>query len=176
MAEAGARHRGFNAVFYPESAPENFRELIESWRVPALLALHDKDEDKKPHYHLLLMFGGKKSLKQVHALTDELGSKTVQPAYDIRGSARYLGHLDQPTKYQYGVGVLEAFSGASVTDLTQPSGDPSPEILAFLREQGITEYAALIHYCLDCRPEWYRWASSHSIFLCAYLRSCRHGA
>lgn len=170
------RHRGFNAVFYPESAPEGFRELIESWRVPALLAFHDRDSDKKAHYHLLLTFSGMKSLKQVHELTDQLGSKTVQPSYDVRASARYLAHLDQAEKYQYGLGVIEAFSGASVSDLTAPVGDPSPEILAFVRQQGLTEYAKLIDYCLDMRPEWYRWASGHSLFLCAYLRSVRHAS
>lgn len=170
-----SRHRGFNYVFYPESAPENFREVISSWNVPALLALHDRDEDKKPHYHLLLTFAGMKSLSQVHELVDQLGSKVVEPAYDIHASARYLGHLDQPDKFQYGVGVIEAFSGQSVADLTTPIGDPSPEILAFVREQGLVEYSKLIDYCLDERMDWYKWASSHSIFLCAYLRSCRHG-
>lgn len=172
------RHRGFNFVFYPESAPEGFRELIASWNVPALLALHDKDKepdgtDKKPHYHLLLTFAGMKSFSQVHELVDQLGSKVVEPAYDIRASARYLGHLDQPEKFQYGVAVIEAFSGQSVADLTAPIGDPSPEIIAFVREQGIVEYSKLIDYCLNGRPEWYRYASTHSIYLVAYLRSFR---
>jgi hypothetical protein len=167
------RHRGFNYVFYPESAPENFREIIASWNVPALLALHDKDAEKKPHYHLLLTFGGKKSLAQVHELVDQLGSKVVEPAWDVHASARYLGHLDQPDKFQYGVAAIEAFAGQSVADLTAPIADPSPEILAFVRHNCIDEYSTLIDYCLDEKPEWYRWASSHSIFMCAYLRSVR---
>jgi len=168
------------SVFYPESAPDGFRDLIGSWNVPALLALHDQDvekdgEPKKPHYHLLLMFSGLKTLKQVHALTDQLGSKVVQPAYDVRGSARYLAHLDQPEKYQYGVGVLEGFSGAPVLDLTQPVGNPFAEIMGFIRDQGVVEYSKLIDYCLDHKPEWSPWASTHSIYLCAYLRSARNG-
>jgi hypothetical protein len=169
-----ARHRGFMYVFYPESAPDNFREMIASWNVPAMLAFHDRDEGKKPHYHLLLTFGSMKSLSQVHELVDQLGSKVVEPAYDIRASARYLGHLDQPEKFQYGMAVVEGFSGAPVLDLMAPVGDPSPEILAFIRDQGIVEYSKLIDYCLDERMEWYHWASTHSIFLCSYLRSCRH--
>lgn len=174
-----ARHRCFNAVFYPESAPEGFRELIESWHVPGLLALHDKDvepggEPKKPHYHLLLTFGGKKSFNQVHELVDQLGSKVVEAAYDLRASARYLAHLDQPDKYQYGLEVLEAFSGASVPELTAALGDPSPEIMAWVREQGIVEYSKLIDYCLDERLDWYVWCRSHTVYLCGYLMSCRH--
>jgi len=172
------RYRSFVAVFYPESAPENFLDLIGGWNVPALLVLHDKDklpdgEDKKSHYHLLLMFGGKKSLNQVHELVDQLGSKRVQPAYDVRGSARYLAHLDDPDKYQYGIEALESFAGASALELAAPVGDPSPEIIAWVRDQGIVEYSKLIDYCLDERLDWYGWASSHSIFLCHYLQSCR---
>jgi len=168
------RHRTFNAVFYPESAPENFREIIDDWKVPALLALHDQDQDKKPHYHLTLLFTRQKTLAQVHALVDQLGSSVVQPAYDTRASCRYLAHLDHPEKFQYGVGVLESFAGASVPDLTQPAGDPSLEILAWIRDQGVIEYSDLIHYCADHRQDWYRWAAGHSIYLCAYLRSIRH--
>lgn len=176
---ASSRHRTFVGIFYPESAPENFREIIAAWTVPALLVLHDQDheedgESKKAHYHLLLTFTSLHSLEQVRGMMQKLGSQVVEPAYDTRGSARYLAHLDQPDKFQYPVSVIEAFSGASVADLTAPIGDPSPEILAFVRDQGLIEYAGLIDYCLDHRSEWYRWASGHSIFLCAYLRSCRH--
>lgn len=168
------RHRAFNAVFYPESAPENWREIVAGWQVQALAILHDKDEGKKPHYHLLLMFSSMKSLLQVHAITDELGSKELQPSYDMRASARYLLHLDQPEKVQYPFSALESFSGASALDLTAPIGDPSPEILAWVREQGVTEYFKLIDYCLDEKMEWYVWCRTHTMFLRGYLDSTRY--
>lgn len=168
------RHRAFNAVFYPESAPTDFRDLIESFDVPALLILHDQDEGKKPHYHLLLMFSSMKSLPQVHNLTDQLGSKELQPSYDMRASARYLLHRDHPDKFQYPFSALEAFSGAQALDLTQPLGDPSPEMMAFIREQGMVEYSDLIDYCLDVRPEWYIWARSHTVYLLGYFTSVRY--
>jgi len=170
-----SRHRGFNSVFYPESAPENWREIVTGWHVPALAILHDR-EDKKPHYHLLLMFSSMKSLPQVHNLTDKLGSKELQPSYDIRGSARYLLHLDHADKFQYPFAALEAFSGAEALELTEPVGDPSPDIIAFVREQGIMEYSDLIHYCLDIKPEWYIWARSHTQFLLGYFTSVRYKA
>lgn len=180
MSNPTSRHRTFSGVFYPESAPEDFREVIADWKVPALLVLHDRDLEKdgtpkKPHYHLLLMFTSMHSLAQVRLMMQALGSQVVQPAYDTRGAARYLAHMDHGEKFQYPVDVIEAFSGASIPDLTAPVGDPSPEILQFVRDQGIIEYAALIDYCLDHHQDWYRWASGHSIFLCAYLRSTRHG-
>lgn len=172
---SAARHRTFSGVFYPESAPDDFRQVVASWHVPALMVLHDQDQDKKPHYHLLLVFSGKKSVGQARELMQQLGSEVVQPCWDTRASARYLAHLDQGEKFQYPVSAIESFSGASVPDLVAPLSDPSPDILEFVRDQGIIEYASLIDYCLDHRIEWYHWASGHSIFLCAYLRSCRHG-
>lgn len=170
-----SRHRGFNAVFYPESAPENWREIVDSWHVPALAMLHDQ-EDKKPHYHLLLMFSSMKSLPQVHNLTDQLGSKELQPSYDIRASARYLLHLDHPGKFQYPFSGLEAFSGASALDLTVPVGDPFEELMAFVREQGILEYSDLIDYCLDNRRDWVVWARNHTVYLLGYFTSARYKA
>jgi hypothetical protein len=175
------RHRSFNSVFYPESAPANFREIITSWNVPALLVLHDKDKeadgsDKKPHYTLLLMFAGLKSLGQVHELTDLLGSKQLQPSYDMRASARYLAHLDQPEKFQYGVGALEAFTGASVPDLTAPISDPTPDILTFVRDQGLSEYSALVDYCQDHHVDWLKEVKGHTMFWCGYFASVRSRA
>lgn len=168
------RHRAFNAVFYPESAPGNWREIVDGWHVQGLTILHDQD-GKKPHYHLLLMFSSLKSLPQVHAMTDQLGSKELQPSYDMRASARYLLHLDHPDKHQYSFDALESFSGASAVDLTAAIGDSGPEVIAWIREQGVIEYAKLIDYCLDEKREWYQWASTHSIFLSHYLSSSRYG-
>lgn len=63
------RVRNFATVVYPESAPENWQDILSRHCVPAFISpLHDKDinptgEPKKPHYHVVLMFEGKKSLE-----------------------------------------------------------------------------------------------------------------
>jgi hypothetical protein len=165
------RHRSFMAVFYPESAPDNFRDLIDSWHVKALLVLHDQDKDIKAHYHLLLMFTSMKTLTQVHSLTDSLGSKMVEPVYDTRASARYLRHLDHPDKYQYPLGALEEFSGASAGELSVPEHDPFPEILDYVRDQGLVSYSSLVDYCRDHREDWLRSVSSRTVFWLGYLKS-----
>ena len=49
---------------YPESAPENWREILADLHIPVLISpLHDKDvtpdgEIKKAHYHVIIMYGG----------------------------------------------------------------------------------------------------------------------
>lgn len=165
------RNRTYMAVFYPESAPADFRELIDSWHVPALLVLHDRDQDKQQHWHLLLMFSSLKTLKQVHGLTDQLGSRLVQPVYDTRAAARYLRHLDHPEKHQYPLEALEAFSGASAEDMAAPAEDQLPEILDFVREQGIVSYSGLVNYCRDCKREWLKPVASRTVFWLGYLKS-----
>lgn len=165
------RNRAYMAIFYPESAPADFRAVIDSWHVPALLVLHDRDQGKKAHYHLLLMFGSLKTLKQVHELTDGLGSTTVQPVHDVRASARYLRHLDHADKHPYPLEAVEAFSGASAEELSVPLDDPLPEILDFVREQGIVSYSGLVNYCRDWRHEWLKPVASRTVFWLGYLKS-----
>jgi hypothetical protein len=167
---SSTRHRTFTGVFYPESCPENFREIIDGWHVPAALVLHDQDE-KKPHYHLLLLFTGKKSVTQARELMRELGSELVEPAYDTRAAGRYLLHLDHPKKHQYPVSALESFSGANAADLTAPVTDLTPEILDFVREQGLVSYSDLVNYCRDHRDDWSRCVMGRSVFWSHYLRS-----
>lgn len=170
MSSPATRHRTYTGVFYPESAPEDFREVIDSWHVPAAVVLHDQDE-KKPHYHLLLCFTGKKSLSQVRVMVAELGSSVVQPAYDTRAAGRYLLHLDHPKKHQYPLAALETFSGASAVELTAPLTDTTPEILDFVRDQGMVSYSDLVNYCRDHRDDWLRCVMGRSVFWSHYLRS-----
>ena len=59
-----SKTRNWATVVYPESAPEEWRDILIQIHVPSLVSpLHDKDENpngepKKPHYHVLLMYDG----------------------------------------------------------------------------------------------------------------------
>ena len=98
---ADQRNRNFTFIVYPESAPKNWKQILEDLAVPCFISpLHDKDiipetgEPKKPHYHVLLMFGGKKSLDQVLEMLQPLNIHYVDIVNDLRGATRYLCHLD----------------------------------------------------------------------------------
>ena len=68
------RARNFATVVYPESAPDGWQELLAEQFVPSFISpLHDQDvnpggEPKKEHYHVMLMFEGKKSLEQARSV------------------------------------------------------------------------------------------------------------
>jgi len=74
------RTRNWTIVVYPESAPENWIEILQSEQVPfAVSPLHDKDvnvdgEIKKPHWHVMLMYSGKKSFTQIKEIADKLNA------------------------------------------------------------------------------------------------------
>lgn len=100
------RSRNFATVVYPDSAPENWLSIASELCVPAFISpLHDKDvnptgEDKKPHWHVMFMFEGKKSIEQVQELFISFGGVGIEKVNSIRSYARYLCHLDNPDKAQ----------------------------------------------------------------------------
>lgn len=62
-----ARYRNFGTVVYPDSAPDDWMEIVSSYHVPAFISpIHDSDlnpvgnEHKKDHFHVMFMYEGKK--------------------------------------------------------------------------------------------------------------------
>lgn len=86
--------------FYPDSAPENWREIINSWLVDCLVSpLHDSDvnEDgtpKKPHWHGILFFDSVKSFEQVQELVAPLNGPIP------RATCGFFSSHFVPTLYQ----------------------------------------------------------------------------
>lgn len=152
------RKRNFVTIVYPESAPENFKEIIGDWHIPAFLSpLHDKDvnpdgEKKKAHYHLMLMFRGKKSLDQVKEIIKEVNAVGCQEVNSVDGQARYLLHLDNPEKARYDRKDLIEFGGAEYDRMVERSGDELKlitELSQLIIEMGIDNVADALICCLD---------------------------
>ncbi len=101
------RTRNFATVVYPESAPEEWQGILAEQFIPAFISpLHDKDlnptgEEKKAHWHVVVMFEGKKSVEQVTEIFNLIGGVGCDKVHSIRGYARYLCHLDNPDKAKY---------------------------------------------------------------------------
>lgn len=155
---ADERKRNFATVIYPESCPENFKEIISDWHVPAFLSpLHDKDknangEDKKPHYHLLVMFRGKKTKESVRQMFDEVCGVGVEDVLSLDGYARYLCHLDNPEKAQYKKSDVKEFGGAEYEKLILRSSDELGMIIELsnlIISMGIDNVADALMCCLE---------------------------
>lgn len=180
-----ARGRVWTFVIYPDSAPENWRDIIDAWNIEAYVSpLHDKDlngdnEEKKPHRHVVLVFHGNKSAEQIQELSDQLSKVKIIPqknrVADKRIMVRYLVHYDNPEKFQYEIDDIIEFSGADkLAFFTGEKEDDTAvrEMMAWAREQGITSFACLADYAAAERPEWFRvLVSRRSYFMDKYLKS-----
>jgi hypothetical protein len=179
------RTRNWTLIVYPDSAPENWREVIEKLHCPSFISpLHDKDilptgEPKKPHWHVVLCFKGKKSIRQIQAISDQLSGVHIDWEHcavgDLSGMVRYLVHFDDPNKAQYSIDEIESCGGADVlTHFSQASDvdEAVGEMMDWLNEQGITSFAALSRYARQNRPDWFRvLTSKRTVFIAQYCKS-----
>lgn len=162
---SATRYRNFATVVYPESAPENWLEIVADSKIPCFVSpLHDSDvnpdgEPKKPHYHVLTPYEGKKSPEQAKAFFDTFGGVGCETVASLRGYARYLCHLDNPEKAQYKPEDVRCFGGADyVTAVGLPTDKYKAiaEMIDFIDQQGITSYAVLLRYASTERYDWFR--------------------
>lgn len=175
------RIRNFATVVYPESAPSDWMEILQQKFVPAFISpLHEFDknptgEDKKPHYHVMLMFEGKKSDEQVKAIFDSIGGVGLERVNSLRGYARYLCHLDNPEKHQYQQDGVRCLCGADyATCIGLPTDDDKmiAEMEEFIDRYNVKSFYLLSSYARLHRTDWKRVLNrSCAIYMREYIKS-----
>lgn len=171
---AAPQYRAFTALFYPESAPADYARMLRELHVPNAWVLHQEEpEECKPHVHVNLHFAGKKTLAAVKEMMQPFGCQRVEPAHHLGAMTRYLQHLDNPEKKQYGREDVHVNSGYPYEELLAPVADPGPEIRAWIWEQGVTNYNVVMRYCDQERPDWAKWAENHPAHLTKLLDAYR---
>lgn len=180
------RTRTWTFVLYPESAPPNWRELIDELHIEWVESpLHDKDinangEVKKAHWHILLLFGGVKAYDQVKEITDQLNAPIPERCHNAKALVRYMAHMDNPEKAQYSQSDIIAHGGVDLSDLLRPSASERysiiREMLQYVKDNGITEYQDLADYAMV--NEFDRWfpllCDNSSYVVNQYIKSQRH--
>lgn len=178
-----ARFRNFATVVYPDSAPENWMQLLAEQVVPAFISpLHDKDvnptgEPKKEHYHVMIMFEGKKSLEQAQEIFSVVNGVGCEKVNSLRGYARYLCHLDNPEKFQYSIDYVQSLAGSDYINtigLATDKYNAISEMIDFCEIYDVYSYRELLIYSMNNRSDWYRiLCDSGTYVLREYLKS-RH--
>lgn len=171
---ADERYRNFATVIYPESAPENWQDIIADLCIPCFISpLHDSDinptgENKKEHRHVMFMFEGKKSKEQVKKIFDSFGGVGCEVIGSIRGYARYLCHLDNPEKHQYSISDVLMFGGADYLHIIGLASDKYKgvrEMIEFINTNGILHFADMLEYCSVHRPDWFKLLCDNSAYI-----------
>lgn len=177
------RYRQWTIVVYPDSAPENWRDLLNG-QIWIESPLHDQDVNpdgspKKPHWHILISNQGKISYAQAKEIADSLNGASPQYVQNMVGMVRYFAHMDNPEKAQYdpkeivGHGIDPKQYIESAADFEQLMLD----ITKFVRENHVTEYADLCYMAIDLHdehPDWFKCISTHTIHFKALVSSQRH--
>lgn len=169
-SQKDTRLRNFAFIVYPESAPSDWITILEDMHIPTLISpLHDKDvnpdgKQKKPHYHVLIMFDNKKTLEQFAEVRDAVGGVGREDVQSPRGYARYLCHLDNPEKYQYNRSDIIALNGARFESVAMNTADFQQDLTRILdiakehdttnlsdleeilRADALELYSAFVHY------------------------------
>lgn len=181
------RTRNWNCIIYPDSAPENWRDIINETHIEWIESpLHDKDVDpdgvlKKPHYHVTLMYPSNKSFEQVSDLVcKQLNAPIPVKCQSVKGSIRYMCHKDNPEKYQYNWSDIKCHGGADLRSLCLPTSTEKLEIqkqiIEYCRVNNITEFSDIVNYANDTgNTEWlYVLLNYSTLSINAYIKSLRH--
>ena len=180
------RVRNWLAVVYPDSLPENWRDILDETSVPWCESpLHDKDIDgdgnpKKPHIHLVFKFGGKKSFNQVKELLEPLNCPIPKECNDIEGAVRYMAHLDTPHKHPYppsGIVGHNGFDPALYIKATVSMRyELIDQMLDFIAQYNVTEFMDFMVYAkYKKRDTWYPLLCDSSAFIIKEsIKSNRH--
>lgn len=152
--------RSWAFVIYPESLPENWKEIIIDTGLPmAISPLHDRDvnptgEEKKAHYHVICYYENATTYNNVKQnVTDKLNGTVPIKLESMRGMYRYHLHLDNPEKYQYDDRDRTFYNGFDIdfaSKLTRTEIDKLiREIHTFINDNDIIEYIDLLDILKD---------------------------
>lgn len=176
-----SRTRNFATIVYKESAPENWLEILQEELVPCLVSpYHDRDinptgEVKKPHWHVLIMFDGVKSMKQAQDIVDKIHGVGCRKINSLRGYARYLCHLDNPEKAQYSENDVIQLCGADFQEVIQLQSDKYKiieDMCNFCEDNNIFSFYDLARYAINHNESWKRALfDNSSFFMKEYLKS-----
>lgn len=180
---SATRTRNWSLIVYPDSAPADWEKIIDSWHISwARSPLHDKDinpdatdEDKKPHWHVVLLFDSVKSYEQVYEMTRVLNCPIPQQTNSIIGQIRYFIHLDNPEKYQYSKDDIVAHGNIDIDTLLKPSRSMEiksiKQITSLFAEQNIDEFCDASDFLQEAYPDLFDIFMSHTFYFSSYLKS-----
>lgn len=186
------RTRCYATIVYPNNkgnediglspTPDNWIDILRSFNVPCFISpLHDQDHDpsddheKKPHYHVMIMFDGVKTIRQFDAIRNAIGGVGYYIIDSISGYARYLCHLDHPHKHQYPTSGVTSLCGADYESCIGDLYNRKNCIIQmqdFIDRTGCVSFSQLARFARKYEYDWYSCLMDNSFFIREYIRGC----
>lgn len=170
-SKAEARSLYYAFILYPESAPSNWTEILESYHVQMLISPEHhpggapepgepEGVEKKVHRHVMILYGSTKSSKQAAEIAESVNGTLPFPVHSKEGYARYLCHLDNRDKEQFPdlAGVVE-LSGAVYRDnIGSPYNRATVirEMIEYIKINGLFSFSEFLDWCSENNDTWYR--------------------
>ncbi len=171
-------------LFYKESAPEDYLNVLEELHVPFVLSpWHDKDvnrstgEFKKAHKHGAFFFDSLKSYSQVSDLiSDKLnGPAHVEIVMSPKGMYDYFTHAENPEKTPYNVKDIESGAGFELDKfLAENSPNFLQEVYEIMRDSELKEFADFTDLIAREHSDLLPLVFDRSYFFKIYLDSKRY--
>lgn len=168
------------------SAPKNWKDILDEEHIQWVESpLHDIDLNpngklKKPHWHITLLFEGKKSFEQIKELTDKLNSPIPQKCASAKGSVRYMAHLDNGDKAQYDKGLIIGHGGVDVAEYLKPTSSSRYQLISEMRrwvnDNNCLEFCELFDYAADVHfDDWFPLLCDNSAYIMGeFIKSRRN--
>ena len=180
------RKRNWTFIVYPESAPSNWRDVLEEMHLEWIESpLHDKDVNsdgtaKKAHYHIAVLFDGKKSFEQVKEIADKVKAPIPKAVSSVKALTRYMAHMDNPEKAQYSPSEIVGHGGVDLAELLKPTASSRYEMIAemieYIEKESVTEFIDFMLYCKNKRfDDWFPiMCDSGAFVIREVIKSKRH--
>lgn len=144
---------------------------------------HKAGEIKKAHYHAVIVFDSVKSREQVQDIAQMLAidgttAPAVQHCLNLRGSMRYLAHIDDPAKAQYDTADIQTIGGLdwmyyamSNADLECDTRNRITAVLNLMYDVGAVNFADLVDAVLEKTPELFDVVRKNAYFFGMYMKT-----
>lgn len=172
MNDKKAKGRDWTFIVYPESAPNNWREILDETHMRWVESpLHDKDVDidgeiKKAHWHILISADGPITQTAVEKITKLLNCPVPKKVGSARGLVRYMIHMDNPEKYQYKLTDIVGHNGADVATYFEMSVTQKLEVMKdivrYIYDNRVDNFADFLMVCIENSDDWFSIAVNHN--------------
>lgn len=177
------KKRYWTFILYPESAPLNFKEVLQQTFLPIVISpLHDKDlnsdnSPKKAHYHIILCYDGPTTYNNVLNLTKSLNATIPQPVENIKGCYRYLIHADENHKYHYDENDLIFLNGFDISNYInftfQEENSIIKILISLIYDNNILSFSSFVKFIMsnDNYIQYFQFVIKNSYFFNCFINS-----